>query len=541
MLSRILPRALLLLLGLQLAWLAAARTATRVGWGFGPAPLPDGTVSPGWMANLTDNLGYATFLQQARWDGGGASLLYTTTPHPAAYFNPLLWGLGRMAALAGTRPEGWLILAGVVAALANTVALYRLGELLAGPRTAFCAAAIGAFGSGWTWIQRLAAKAMGWDHYYAADVRFMDLLPSSAGLFYPLHATGLALLGGIVLVLLRLESLEPGRRSAPGELALIAMGVALSWIRPYEPAVLLSLYGCHVLAGGFAHEAVTRRRARWLLLLAAACLPGLAYAGWLATQPVWDILSTTSLSWGHERRFWLQGFGGLWLAGAAGVWLWRRQGGPARLVVIGYGAAAVLLLLLNIRQTKLLSGCGLVLALASGHALGELFAWGRRRLPGSLAAAAVAAVLLVIAGPGSLVIALRESCLARPGIEAGLWHVADRIRAERPRGIPTVLAESEAGGILPGLIGSRVWAGHWILTDDRAAKEARLRTAGVERGGTGTEAASIPGSLRSLLADSRADFLLLRKGVPAVAAVAGWPELRPVADQDGWLLFACIR
>jgi hypothetical protein len=530
---------LFVLLALQAGWLAAARLVTKVGWGFGPRELPHAMVAPGWMTNLTDSLGYSTFLQQARWGEFGTSLLYTTTPHPAAYFNPLLFGLGKLAALTDTRPEAWLILVGVLAALLGTTALYLLGHLMGGRTVALASAFIGVFGSGWTWIQRLAGKVLGWDHYHGADLRFMDLLPSSAGIFQPLHTVGLAFMAWILWLLLTLETNPPDRASGRREAMLAFLSLLLGWIRPYEPAVLLAIYGLYVAAGWVAREPVTRRRLRWLAILVASVFPGLAYASWLAIQPVWNILSTVSLTLAHERYFWLQGFGGLWVAGAVGAWLWRRSVGPARLAVIWYVTAAVLLLGLNISHTKLLSGCGLALALVSGRAIAGV--WDTLKPHGRpmRTVLATAGALLFFAGPGSLIFAIRESCLDTPRIEAGLWHIAGRIRADYPAGIPTVLTENVSGGMLPGIIGARIFAGHWVLTDDGENKQARLRAAGLEPDSPRGNPAATLAALRSLLRDSRADYLLLRQEVPAAEVIAQLPTLRPLAAQDGWLLFAC--
>jgi len=532
-------RPLFLLLVLQAGWLAVTRLATRVGWGWAPRQLPDGMVAPGWMTNLTDSLGYSTFLQQAHWGEFGTSLLYTTTPHPAAYFNPLLWSLGKMAALTGTRPEAWLIMTGVLAALLCTTALYLLGDLMGGRIVALASAFIGVFGSGWTWVQRLAAKALGWDHYHGADLRFMDLLPSSAAIFHPLHTVGLALMAWIMWLLLTLEPNAPGRKDGPRLAGVAVLAFLLGWIRPYEPAVVLAIYGLYAGAGWLAREPESRARLRRLMVLFCSVTPGLAYAGWLAMQPVWNILSTVSLTLAHERLFWFQGFGGLWLAGGLGAWLWRRQTGPARLAVLWFGTAVVLLLVLDIRYTKLLSGCGLALALVSGRAAAGSWELLRPHCRPVVASAIALTLVLLFAGPGSLCFAVRESRLDAPRIEAGLWRIAERIRADSPAGIPTVLAESVSGGMLPGMIGARIWAGHWVLTDDGEHKQKRLWAAGLEPDSPRQTSAATLAELRSLLKDSRADYLLLRQDVPAVQVLEQLSALRPVAAQDGWLLFAC--
>gem|GEM_PF-3205806 len=528
---------MLFLLISQLMWLAAARSFVGVGWGITPRELPEGMLAPGWMTNLTDNLGYSAFVQQNRWGETGTGILYTTTPHPAGYFNVLFWSLGRLAGLTDTRPEAWLLITGIGAALACTAGVCSVGHLLGGPRVALVAGLVSVFGSGWTWIQRVAAKAFGWEHYHAADLRFMDLLPSSAALFYAPHIVGLALMSWISWLLLSLEQTPHGAPHHRREAFLGLLAVLLSWVRPYEPVIICVVYGLYAVAGLLQKETGAWLRVRRLAVMAAAILPALVYSAWLSLQPVWSILARVSLSLAHERSFWLQGFGGLWIIAGFGVWLWRTSAGPRRFVVVWYLFAVVLLVILDTRHTKLLSGVGLPLALAAGHGLVAVWDQLRARLGSAAAIPVIALLAIIFAGPGSLAVALRESRLDRPRVEASVWQAAAQIRQDCPSGTPTVLAESAAGGMLPGIIGARIWAGHWVLTDHGEAKTARLRAAGLEPDSPAGQPGETLIELRALLNDSHADYLLIRNTAPAAAIVAQLPALQPLAQTNGWLLF----
>lgn len=152
----------MMLLVLQLGLIVGARTLVGVGWGHAPVQHPDGTLLVGWMTNPSDSFFYASWLQQARAGHDVFSNLYTTTPHLAGYFNPLFWGVGRLSALTGLPPEAGLIGAGTLAALLLGTGVYTLSWRLSGQASpAFWAGFIAIFSSGWTWIQRVAAKAFG--------------------------------------------------------------------------------------------------------------------------------------------------------------------------------------------------------------------------------------------------------------------------------------------------------------------------------------------------------------------------------------------
>jgi hypothetical protein len=532
---------LLFLLILQLAWLSGARIVTRVGWGNAPRELPNAMVAPGWTTNLSDSLFYASWLQQAKWGGTGGSILYTTTPHYAGYFNPLLWSLGRLSGITGTRPEVWLIITGIVASLACTAAIYSLAHQMGGHAVATAAGFVTIFGSGWTWVQRLMAKLAGWEHYHAADLRFMDILPSSAGFYYPFHTVGLALAAWIIWSLFSAESPSAVSHGRHHVLLAGVLGFLLAWIRPYEPAVLLVIYALYVIHSGLAGDPGAQRRVVLLAVLLVAVSPGLIYSGWLAIQPVWSNFSGRALTLIHTRAFWLQGFGGLWLAAGLGAWLSRGQAGPARFAVIWFVIAVILLPIANTPHTKLLSGVGLPLALLTGTALVAIRNWLHIRISEPLARPLVMVTALLLAGPGSLLIAVRESRLAPPCIEKSLWEISGLIRKNYPSAFPTVLCEHLAGEILPGIIGTRVWAGHWALTDDDEAKFTRLRSAGLEQDSTTGRSGETRIALELLLRDSQADYLLVREGVPAALVTSDIPGLTLLARADRWSLFSCSR
>ena len=543
------PNAWMNLLILQAVWLVSARLWVGVGWGWTDKVVYDGVARPGWMTNLPDSLSYASWMEQARNGSVLAQLLYTTSPHPHVYFNPVLWCAGTLSRFFGGAPTGWLNLAALGAALLCTALVHAIAlRLDLGPRAAFWSAAITAFGSGCSWISILLSKLCGFEAIRGADLRFMDLLPSSAALVYPFHTIGFAMVAALWWLTLRLEqsflpSGAPSNRPVGPWWWLLTAGVAalLSASRPYEPAAFLGVYVIYTLAalGPERQRPISLLRLRISFTLALGAGPGLLYSMWLSSKPVWREFAALSMNLGHPRSFWLLGFGGLWLLAVAGLPRLFRGGNSPRYLPAFWCLFLILWLpVLNSSMSKLAAGGGLALALAAGPALAAGIEWfkppRRPALAGGFA--------FVIAGPISLFALLRESTLFPPQVDATFAIIARQLRPAPGSPVPTVLCEFQAGAALPGIGGLRVVCGHWSLTDHYEKKRQWLVEAGLESTPpSGRTLGQQMAKLRALAATEGCDHLLLSDRRPVAALVAAEPSFAPLPSPAGWRLYRILN
>lgn len=530
------PRPLLGVLALQAVWLVAARLCIGVGWGWSPVIGADGGARLGWMTNLLDSLSYASWMEQARNGSGLSELIYTTSPHPHVYFNPVLWTAGTLARFSGTAPTGWLNLAGFAAALCCTSLVYALAlRLDLGRPAAFWSAVVTAFGSGSSWITTLLSKLIGTEAIRGADLRFMDLIPAPGAVAYPFHTIGFALVGLLWWLALNLETTPTPRRW----IAFVAVAAVLSTSRPYEPAAFAGIYGLYTLSALFTptHRTIGLRRLRIAVALGLGIGPGVVYSLWLSTQPVWRDFAALSLSLGHPRPFWLVGFGGLWLLAAFGLpHLLRGGNSPRYLPAFWYLFLAIWLLVLDSPRTKLAAGGALALALVAGTGLAALFArFSSRPRPARLAFATT--VFVLGAGPASLLALVRESTLFPPRVEPAFLAVGEQLRPASGRPTPTVLCELSAGAALPGVAGLRVVCGHWSLTDHYEERRQWLAEAGLEPDAPPHTASAQFTKLRALLGSEKCDYLLVSRHRPVATLVAADPSFTHIADHAEWRLY----
>jgi hypothetical protein len=279
----------------------------------------------------------------------------------------------------------------------------------------------------------------------------------------------------------------------------------------------------------------------WAVFFAAEAL-GLAYNFWVASQPVWADFAQASLSLRRDRVYWLIGYGLLLGPALAGAWRLLREDATHRLAWAGWASLGlfVLLLAINTERTRIVNGAQLPVALAAG--LGA--AWwlarlrrseGRRRL--ALAAATAAYGLLLVSTDVAAVAGGFGSRTVDGSLYLAAKHAQD---ASAEAGAPAVvLCDYETGALLPGLLGIRVFAGHWALTPDFAKRRDRLAEAGLDPEWTErTGVATRDGALPALLHESGAGWVLVRRDQPGAAAVAAAPELVLAVEHGDWRLFA---
>lgn len=531
------------LVALQAAWLLAARYISGVGWGWSVVRFPDGSARIGWMTNLPDSLSYASWMEQARNGATLSQILYTTSPHDAAYFNPVLWGAGTLSRGWGGAPTGWLNFAGFLAALACTVLVYRIScSLQLGRAAAFWSAATAAFGSGWSWIPILLAKLNAGEAFRGADLRFMDLLPASAMLVYPLHAIGFALVAWLWWLTLqaelsRLHSDGPRSNSSCWLLAPVAMLLSLS--RPYEPAAFVAIYACYTLSSVLARspKPLLATRIKICLALIAGIAPGLAYSSWLSSKPVWREFSHLSLHLPQSREFWLWGFGGLWITACLGCWYLKRGGNsPRYFPAVWCLFLGTWLLVLNSPLSKLAAGGGLALAISAGVAIASVPS-GFARSGSRLHFLGQGACFMLLAGPLSLVLVLRDSKTFPPRVATDVFELAQALRPSPGTPTPTVLCETNAGAVLAGLGGLRVVGGHWSLTDHYAERREWLQGAGLEPSASGLTLAQQMENLEVLAAREHCDYLLISDDRPVAALIAASRTFELHGQRGAWRLY----
>jgi hypothetical protein len=67
-----------------------------------------------------------------------------------------------------------------------------------------------------------------------------------------------------------------------------------------------------------------------------------------------------------------------------------------------------------------------------------------------------------------------------PTIDPEIVFAGERVRQDARTDLPTVLTDREAGNVLPGLWGMRVYVGHWMLSPDYERKVKEIEAAGLE-------------------------------------------------------------
>jgi hypothetical protein len=533
----------LAIVALAALWLLAWRALLDTPWGFAPVPAAGGLVSVGIVCNPGDTFSYLSWVQQYHHGAPLAGLLYTTEPHaPLLWLFPL-WLVGKVAAVTGWSVIGTYNAAGVVGAMAAGYCFLRAAAALRLPPSARQWAAVALLlGSGGSWLWHLAHK-FGWaPRADGSDLFFLDLFPATALLAYAYHALGLALLAALWWCATEFDSHRlAGDAATRWLLGMMASGLLLGFSRPYEPLAFLGAWwlkaGWHLLHR-HRQPAEWRSAAATGVLLAAALIPGIGWTAWVSTQPVWSGFAHESLALGLNRTAWVWGLGG-WAVLAALGWGPAWRAGP-RLAVLP-GAASVLLALvlfgLGSAHAKLASGLMFGPCLLAGWGAARLVT-AAGRLPGPIRVGVCGLSLAALLGVPSLFMNLNAIKLSGPAlVDADLLALAQQIPFAAGGAAPVVLTDATSGGILPGLIGARVWVGHWSLSGHYQAKVARLRAAGLDPAFPPADPVSAGTACAAILADAPFDYALLDRrcaNVLILLAARGW---QPVAATARWSLF----
>jgi len=115
-----------------------------------------------------------------------------------------------------------------------------------------------------------------------------------------------------------------------------------------------------------------------------------------------------------------------------------------------------------------------------------------------------------------------------PHCDAEILRALERISHPSAKRVPTVLTDSNSGSYLPGLACSRVYCGHWALTDNYLNKTMVLSALGIsgsERPQTiSPDIAPDINALAEQVNSASFDYLLIRKDTPLFRELSTDPE-----------------
>ena len=505
----------------------------------------------GILTNPRDYLSYAAWARQG-WQGHWWFYdLYTTQPHPSAYFNPLFYALGRLAALTGADVIWVMHLAALAATFGTVWLMFEVARGLGlSWRAAVLASALAAFSTGFSpligWLPRGSIPAF-WRQ--GVDIHYCDTLPLTTFLVAPYQAIGLFNLVLLMRVMLWTQEGQGKRRAMRLGLTAIVAGWGVS-SRPYEFPLMALGYGMYVALAGMrpsARESEGDFRAARLILLAMLLISGplLLYDHWLSKQPVWETFAKKSLDIPFDRGAWIVGYGMVfWLALAGMALVPRMLSRYRRMVwIAGWAASAlVALIVLRIPQTKLSGGVYLALCLLAALAIEQMaqrIAAMRWRAGRRMSAGGVALILSLAFVPGVVMVRL-FSRVAPEQHDVAVGDVMQKAGVRWTRE-STLLADPEGTDFLPAVWGVRLYCGHWALTPDIEHKREAIVMSGLASRPDYWDRDPTPAENREwlpdLIADARCQYVLFRRNQPAYALLKDSPRFVVQAQNSRWVLF----
>jgi hypothetical protein len=538
---------LLLVVGVLIA-VIGFHFAIGAGLGLSLSPRPDGMLPTGIAYNAADNLSYASWAQQARYTSPINSNLYTTEPHPAAYFNAFFSTLGLLARWSDKPMMGLLNVAGLVGATIAIVAVYQMALLMGLTESA----------ARWSMLFFLTMPGLSYVVRYGyalfntaqapnlgADVTYLDAFAASAFLLYPYHAFSIGWLAVVVWLAVVLESrVSVSGRRTPWFLLLGMLTLLLNFVHPYEAPMAVLSYLAYVGMGIARNEPHGPRRIVIALTLAVPTLAGGAYNYWLVrSSPVWDHFARSSLSMPYSRSEWLIGYGLLLPIALVGVVasLSDKHIAKARWMACWTVLLVLLLIVANVKVSKVCMGGPVPLSIMAGagwtYLVRQFAGWRASRWrPFTYAAGLVVCGLFLAQNLAWAMEALKYQPHA---IEAHLAEAAAEIRKVSHVALPTVLCDVSTGSVLPGAAGFRVYAGHRPLTVGFVEKEFQLRAAGFDSAEDTSPAASE--AFAKVLKASQANFVLVRTGTSARRFAIAQRGLQLAGSFGRWSVFTVTQ
>src|SRR5215813_12978842 len=482
-------RLLLLLVVAVAAALISVRFYVNSGWGGDRLLQPGEALSAyGFEHGGEDNLSYLSWIQQTRLGHFWLSDLYTTERHSSLVTNITFYAIGRASALFALNPAFVFNLCGFVGALLAVAFVFRYAVWIGfSTGAAFWASFVVAFGSGLSWVPYVLDHVSGAHFGFGADMTYLDLIPSTVFHMFPDHAIALALLGFLMLSVVKLEEGLLAQVSCRWRIVLVFVGaLLLSMSRPYEPAAFFVVYSLYTVLPIVLRKERAAFRARVTVwsILAVPIIVFVAYNLWDASQPVWSNLAEHSLNLpknGVRRSYWILGFGFVWVLATVGVVeTFRRKLARFELAAVWSIFVFTLLIVLNSGRSKLATGGFVSLALMAGPVLDGIWHQSFKGIGRWQRTAHRIAVIAVLTGVFSPVFVHLTNRLMVPTIDPEIVFAGERVRQDARTDLPTVLIDPEAGDLLPGLSGMRVYVGHWMLSPDYERKVKEIEAAGLE-------------------------------------------------------------
>lgn len=506
-------------MAIAVLWLCAWRAVLHTPW-------------DGIAVNPLDTWSYLSWVQQYFHGAHLAGLLFTTEPHRPALWTFPLWLVGRVAAVTGLSPLGTYNVGGVVGAALAVLGLRRAGMALGMPIAARNWSTVALLiASGSSWVTLLAHKLTGWTPPPAADLAFLDLFPATTFVAYAYQAMGWALLSGVWFTSSRLEnSLYAGALHWKWAGLTLAGGVLLGFSRPYEPAGFLAAYALKTAWHGICRRSdpgALGASGRTALVLASAFGPGMAWSLHVASLPVWSNFARVTMQLGLPALSWPLTLLGLALLCGLGVGPALRADGRRAALPIAAAVVFAAIVVLDSKQAKLASGLMLGPVILCGWGSVELLrrCAPRRGLVGQ--GWGIVAIALLLGFPSFLLVIKRTLLLGPALVPADVVALASEIPAAGSRP-PLVLAGGPTAGVLPGLVGVRVWVGHWSLSPHYEQKIRLLERAGLDPGTPPKNPGDANLALGQVLGDAPFQYALLdRRCDQAIRELAGrgWTEV----------------
>jgi hypothetical protein len=482
-------------------------------------------------------LSYSSWAAQARLGHFTFGDLFTTEAHPEALFNLYFLAIGWLSRIVGLEPLHLMAISSFVLAPVAVFAILRIARELDfdrfGQVLSLLFVLLGSGPSGLLILldaHGLQPLSPGADGYY------LDLFPLASLVFYPYHASTFVLLALVVLKSSRLFAAADKPGAARRATLLGLLFLITGFVRPYEAVTLAAVFNLTALFEIFAiRRAPFGRIAATCCIVDLLAIPPIAYAAFMATRPVWGSFAEYSMIFetGGIGSF-LKGFAILWaFAGLGLVFAIRDRNRALSFVACWAIASAALLLLSPSYGTKFAGGIvlpnGLLAAYGISRLLQERATPARRRTIWRIAGCAIGVMALT-----PLVDFVDVLQVGAPKKDTELLAAGRRIREFEGTRIPVVLTDPDAGSVLAGLLGERVYAGHWSLTLGYRKKSQELKRAGVDAS-AGSAASYDRSLLAELVRDSHADYVLLSRSAPAAPSIAACSPAKPIFESGRWI------
>jgi hypothetical protein len=510
--------------------IAAASTLLMIGYRFlihaGIAfyPASGDTISSGFLYYPEDNFSYAAWAAQA---AKGALLFqnpYTLQQHSAVYFNPFFLATGYAARLFHVPVIPVLILTGILASMVGILSVHSIcRKMELKEPAARWGTLLAAFSSGISVPAYYLGLWLGIPISAGSDLRYMDSILFSTSYALPYQSFTYALQALVILLVVRIE------RNVSKNFHFLLLGflqLFAVFARPYEWLLLLSGYATYI--------ALSRNRTRKQVLIAIvlllATMPGVIYNWWLSHQPVWQDFAKITIGQQKFRLYWLVGYGlitPLAIAGSIAIWK-SRQVTSARWIAAAACIAIFLLMVLNIKEVKFASCAPLFLCISAGVGIHTIL----QRIE-EVKSAAIKLLVRLGLIPAFILLFGTSLFLLLAYFHSNTF---DRELIWIARDLPPhalLLCDSEDGNILPAIVPTHVYAGHWALTPGYREAKQKLIASGIEAGTTANRMA-----LNKLLTTQQFDLMLIHKNRPAYEWIRSSKEVKLLRCYEKRCLFA---